>query len=180
MQIRFEPIDLAAAAEDLVAFLTENSWPFHSSAVLTEATVRQRIAEGYYRNGYREVFWIETPQRIGYLALEDLEDIDDGGCPVFDLRLAEEYRGQGLAEPVLRAFTELVFSRFPNLRRFEGQTREDNFAMRKTFIKAGFLKEAHYRQGWPTADGEYLASVGYGILRSDFETGVVARFDWAD
>lgn len=43
--------------------------------------------------------------------------------------------------------------------------------MRKTFLRAGFLKEAHYRLGWPTKDGGHVASVAYSILRHDRETG---------
>ncbi|MBQ1444195.1 MAG: GNAT family N-acetyltransferase [Renibacterium sp.] len=180
MQIRFNPIDPAAEAAELVAFLCGNEWPFHGSARLDEVAVRHRIAAGHYWNSDREAFWIEAPERIGYLALEDLADLADGGNPVFDLRLAEQYRGRGLAVPVLRALAGLVFERFPSVRRLEGQTREDNLAMRKAFRKAGFLKEAHYRQAWPTGDGGYLASVAYGLLRGDFETGTVSSFDWAD
>lgn len=52
--------------------------------------------------------------------------------------------------------------------------------MRKTFIRAGFLKEAHYRMAWPSNDGGYLASIAYSILRQDWETGTVTHFDWTD
>lgn len=44
---------------------------------------------------------------------------------------------------MLRALYNMVFEAMPNLLRFEGQTREDNIAMRKTFLRAGFLKDAH-------------------------------------
>lgn len=180
MQIRFSAIEPVAEAAELVSFFCANEWPFHGVAVVDESTVQRRIAEGYYRNASREAFWIETPERIGYLALEELEDIEDGGNPIFDLRLAKRHRGAGYAEPILRALCAMVFANYPTVRRFEGQTREDNIAMRRSFGRAGFLKEAHYRQSWPTADGGYLASVAYGILRSDFETGTVSTFDWAD
>ncbi len=36
-----------------------------------------------------------------------------------------------------------------DVNRSEGQTREDNTAMRKTFLRCGWLKEAHYREDWP-------------------------------
>lgn len=68
----------------------------------------------------------------------------------------------------------------PQVLRFEGQTREDNIAMRKTFVRAGFVKEAHYRMGWPTSDGRYLASVAYTILRQDWANNTVTTFDWDD
>lgn len=68
----------------------------------------------------------------------------------------------------------------PKVNRFEGQTREDNIAMRKTFVRCGWLKEAHYREGWPVDEGSPLASIAYGILRRDWETGQTTLFDWDD
>ena len=108
--------------------------------------------------------------------LEDLED----DTPMLHLRLAEKHRGSGLGTLVLRELTAKVFADFPGTLRFEGQTREDNIAMRKTFLRAGFLKEAHYRMAWPTGDGRHLASVAYAILRQDWESGTATRFDWED
>jgi RimJ/RimL family protein N-acetyltransferase len=66
------------------------------------------------------------------------------------------------------------------LRRFEGQTREDNIAMRKVFVRSGWVKEAHYRQAWPVDGSEPKASIAYGILRCDWETGTTTPVDWDD
>ena len=49
--------------------------------------------------------------------------------------------------------------------------------MRKTFLRAGFLKEAHYRLAWPTNDGGRVASIAYSILRQDWENGTLTHFD---
>jgi len=76
-------------------------------------------------------------RRVGLAVLEDLDEIEDGGDPLFDLRLAESFRGRGLGVPVLRELTAMVFNRFPTVARFEGQTREDNVAMRKLMLRAG-------------------------------------------
>ena len=66
-------------------------------------------------------FWVEADgERIGVAVVDDLEDVTDGGSPVFDLRLVEARRGRGLGVPVLRALTELVFTRWPDVTRFEG------------------------------------------------------------
>lgn len=54
-----------------------------------------------------------------------------------------QWRGRGLGVVVLRALTAEVFERFPDVTRFEGQTRQDNVAMRKTMLRCGFLKEGH-------------------------------------
>jgi RimJ/RimL family protein N-acetyltransferase len=66
--------------------------------------------------------------------------------------------------PVVRALTAHVFGAHPHVTRVEAQTRDDNRAMRRVLVRAGFVKEAHYRDG-------PRASVGYAILRRDHETG---------
>ena len=76
--------------------------------------------------------------------------------------------------------TAHVFTTMPAVNRFEGQTREDNIAMRKTFVRAGFVKEAHYREGWPIENSPPLASVGYSILRRDWQTGRTTPVVWND
>jgi len=83
-------------------------------------------------------------------------------------------------EPVLRALTDHVFEKYPTLRRFEGQTREDNIAMGKVFVRSGWVKEAHYRQAWPIKGAEPKASIAYGVLRCDWETGTITPVDWDD
>ncbi len=64
--------------------------------------------------------------------------------------------------------------------RLEGTTREDNIAMRKSFVRSGFVKEAHYREAWPTETGVLMASTAYGILRRDWQTGRTTTFEWND
>ena len=73
-----------------------------------------------------------------------------------------------------------MFETYPGLRRFEGQTREDNVAMRTVFVRSGWAKEAHYRQAWPVEGSEPKASIAYGILRRDWQTGTVTPVDWDD
>jgi RimJ/RimL family protein N-acetyltransferase len=55
--------------------------------------------------------------------------------------------------------------------RLGGETRVDNIAMRRVFERCGWKQEAHYRQSWPTADGGWLDSIGYAILRDDWHAG---------
>ena len=52
--------------------------------------------------------------------------------------------------------------------------------MRKTFMRAGFVKEAHYREAWPVENGPPLASVAYSILRRDWQTGRTTPVEWND
>jgi hypothetical protein len=52
--------------------------------------------------------------------------------------------------------------------------------MRRTFRAGGFVKEAHYRRGWPTRDGRLLDAVGYALLSTDWRDGTTTPVDWND
>ena len=73
-----------------------------------------------------------------------------------------------------------MFAGFPGIRRIEGTTRQDNWAMRRAFRTCGYVKEAHYRQAWPGRDGRIYDAVGYAILRSDWQAGAITMPDWDD
>ena len=178
MAITFAALDLPADHAALVRFMRSNEFPFHVNARPSRDDLEQRISDGGFGRPDHESFWVnsESEERIGLVILEDL--LDD--APLFDMRLSAAARGRGLGAPILRALTALVFQRWPNVNRFEGQTREDNIAMRKTFLRSGFIKEAHYREGWPVTGAHPLASVAYAILRRDWETGETTTFVWED
>lgn len=163
------PVDAAADADDLRAFLTSNAFPFHVRSAPTPADVDARIADGDFSGPEHEALWVDVEGhgRVGLVVLDDLEDPG----VLFDLRLAEAARGRGLGVPVVRALTSHVFRSYPHVTRFEAQTRDDNRAMRRVLVRAGFVKEAHYRDGWPVEGGEPRASVGYAVLRRDHESG---------
>lgn len=48
-----------ADADDLVAFLTGDTWPFHGSPVVDAERARQWAAEGRFGNAETESFWID-------------------------------------------------------------------------------------------------------------------------
>ena len=167
----------AADADAVTAFLSSNRFPFHVNPAPTAEQAAARVSGGDFWGDESQGYWITAGgEDIGMAVLEDLADDN----PVFDLRLAEDWRGRGLGVGIVRALCRLVFTEMPEVVRFEGQTREDNIAMRRTFIRAGFVKEAHYRQGWPKPDGSRAASVAYAILRSDWENDTVTPFEWDD
>ena len=164
--------------DDLIDFFTTEEFPFHAGpSGWSEETVRERIANGYFVDEENETFWIVHSElgKIGLVRLEDLRD----ETPMFDLRLAGRFRGRGLGIEVLEAIAAHIFSNTPAIR-LEGQTREDNHAMRSVFDRAGWTKEAHYRRSWPVAGGDPLDSVGYAVLREEWETGVVNELHWHD
>ena len=174
--ISFIQIDPAVDCEALVDFMTGNEWPFHVMSAPSAAAVRKAVERGVYCGSENESYWIEHAElgRIGFFRLEDLED----ETPMFDLRLAEKFRGRGLAAQILEYATKWVFGKLPKVRRFEGQTRDDNIAMRKAFVRAGWVKEAYYRQCWPVEGQQARASVAYAVLRSDFENGTITPVPW--
>jgi RimJ/RimL family protein N-acetyltransferase len=178
MQITFNRLDDRGGDRgELVEFLTAHEFPFHAIRRPTRAVVESWIEEGRFGGDDDAAYWIDSDnERIGLVVLHDLTD----DAPVFDLRLATEHRGKGYGADVLTALATHVFATMPAVNRFEGTTREDNVAMRKTFRRAGFVKEAHYRESWPVDGGRPVASVAYGILRRDWQTGRPTPVDWDD
>ena len=162
--------------EALIALLTGNAWPFHMRPHPSREQVDAAIDDGGWGDEDNRTFWIEhdVHGRVGVVRLEDLTD----PTPLFDLRVAERFRGRGLGVEILTALTRHVFETMPDVDRFEGQTREDNSPMLRTFQRAGWVKEAHYRRGWPVEGGEPVASVAYAMLRQDWENGTTTPVPW--
>lgn len=176
MPVNFLPMS-PADTEDVTAFLSSNRFPFHVQSAPRAQAVRAGVESGRFWNADTQGYWVlRDGQRLGMAVLEDLQE----ASPLFDLRLDETHRGKGLGVEIVRALCDLVFTTMPGVLRFEGQTREDNIAMRETFLRCGFLKEAHYRMGWPTEDGRHLASIAYAILRQDWQHGTVTTFEWEE
>ncbi len=157
-------------ADEVVAFMTAEEWPFHTEPKADGGAVHARVAGG----AYDDAFWItEGQDRLGIVRLLDLDD----GTPLFDLRVRASARGRGVGTAAVRWLTSHVFTNH-DTNRIEGTTREDNHAMRRIFTKAGYVKEAHYRDAWPGPD-RLFDTVGYAILRQDWASGTVTAVDWS-
>ena len=168
---------VAAEADLLVEFLTSQDWPyFGGSGRLSAERIREQLAAGHYDSDRTRTFWIVAGTEVGLIRLFDLGD----STPLFDLRILAAYQGAGLGTRALRWLTGYLFAEFPDIRRIEGHTRQDNIAMRRTFATCGYVKEAHHRQAWPGRDGAVYDAISYAILRSDWEAGTVTRPDWDD
>ncbi|GAB2911349.1 GNAT family N-acetyltransferase [Nonomuraea fastidiosa] len=162
--------------EKLVDFLMSSQWPFHASVPEPDA-IRQRVASGVYDDADNRTFWLLADgERAGLIRLTDLTD----PTPMFDLRISSKWRGRGLGKAAVRWLTEYLFNEFPEIRRVEGQTRGDNAAMRAVFRACGYIKEAHYREAWPSPDGSVHACIAYAILRHDWATGTTTPLVWDD
>lgn len=162
--------------EALIDFMTGNEFPFHMNSRPTRESVMRTIDEGAYRDEDNDSYWIDHSDagRIGFARFEDLSEL----APLFDLRLSSEFRGHGFGVEVLRAMAELVFISMPGVTRFEGQTREDNAAMRRIFAQAGWVLEAYYREAWPVPGRDPVASVAFSQLRRDWESGSTTPVPW--
>ena len=175
MEIRYDAIGLGDR-EALAAWIASDSWPFHVGAKRTYEEALARFDEGAYVGDAVRSFWMRVDgEPVGLMMITDL----DGSNPMLDLRLKTAHRGRGLGEYALRWLTQTVFDTWPENHRVEGQTREDNLAMRRLFCKLGYVKEGHYRQAWPTEHGP-VASIAYGMLRRDWESGVPTPVPWED
>jgi len=173
------PIDPSGADRDaLVDFLTRNEFPFHVVPRPDRAAVVAAIDAGAYGDDGHAAFWLEAPdgERIGTVRLEDLSD----PTPLVDLRIDGRMRGRGLGTMALQATTDHAFRTLTDVNRLEGQTREDNVAMRRVFARCGWVKEAHYREAWPVPGKAPVASVAYAILRRDWRDGTTTPVPWED
>ena len=169
---------VADDADALVEFLTGEPWPFHVTAVVSEERARRRIDDGDFDGEAVQSFWItEGDETVGLVTFDDLGD----GCPMFDLRIRARHRRRGLGTKAVRWLTEYLFTEFPDILRIEANTRQDNIAMRHTFLSCGYVKESHYRDAWPSVeDGTVYDGVGYAILRRDWVSGTTTIPDWDD
>ena len=172
MDPSFEPVTEAQSG-DVARWLASERWTFFSQETLTGEEALRRVAKLFVP--HRETWWIAASgANVGLIELYDLAD----PTALFTLRVKSESRRRGLGTAALRWLTQHLFTRFAHLVRIEGQTREDNVAMRRLFRKCGFVHEATYRRGWLTASGERLSSTGYAILREDWERGTTTPVMW--
>lgn len=175
MDLKFSKIEKTDAAA-LATWLSSDTWPFFINMNSSKESIIAKIEEGSFFGEGDLNFWIlsANDEPVGLIELYQLDDF----APMFSIRFKTQFRGQGLGKPALDWLTKFIFENYPDKRRIEGQTREDNVAMRKVFNKCGYLKEAYYRMASPTENGERVASIGYGILREDWLSGKATPVQW--
>jgi RimJ/RimL family protein N-acetyltransferase len=176
MLINFTPF-LPSEINILIDFIISDNWPFHGYPKITPEQIKKNFEEGFYTGDGIETFWIIADgEKAGMIRLYDLEDL----TPIFDIRISSSYQGKGIGEKGVKWLTEYVFKTYSHIMRIEGYTREDNLAMRKVFEKCGYVKEAHHRKSWPGPENVYYDSVGYCILREDWEENKITPVKWHD
>src|SRR5690606_14787686 len=101
-----------------------------------------------------------------------IDDINDT-IPLFDVRLATEWRGQGYGTQAVNWIKNYIFNLPDKKIRIEAYTRHDNIPMRKALTKCGFVKEGYLRNAWENDDGTIMDTLIYAITRSDWENGII-------
>lgn len=165
--------------EQLIHFLTTNTWPYDDQTHPGREILEKAIEEGGYESDEVKTFWVENEagEKVGIVKIYDLQE----DIPLFDLRIANQSRGKGYGTKALRLVEAYVFALPEKKIRLEGHTRQDNVAMRKTFRRAGFVKEAHLRNAWfSPKENTYYDAVTYGITREDFLAGTTTPVEWDD
>ena len=158
----------SSEAEELYQLLVQNEWPYHANPKINPEKTKRAIGEGYYSNG-RETYWLIVDDlKVGVIIIDDVEDT----IPLFDIRLKKNARGKGIGVQALHWLQDYLF-REKNKLRIEGYTRADNFAMRKCFTKAGFLKEGYLRNAWENEDGSISDSVLYAAIYEDWKNKII-------
>lgn len=166
--------------EKICEILTSCKWPYHSTPVLVKEKLKTQYREGYFNSSGKRTFILQYENEdVGVIRLFDLgENKDDNETPLFDIKIKSEYRGRGLGKASVKKLVDLVFNEYPNKNRFEATTRADNIAMRRVFENCGFVKEAHYRQAWPDAEGNRYDCAGYSVLRQDWKNKAITPVEW--
>ena len=177
MPVELVPI-VEVDTESLISFLTSDTWPFHANSALERNTVESWIADGRFESEEVRTYWIMKTDvgRVGLVRAYDLED----DTAMFDIRILTAHRAQGLGTAAVARLVRQMFRMVPEMQRIGAETRDDNVGMTRVLRRCGFAKEAHYRRGWITQDGEVHDSVGYGLLRDDWLSGTVSPVKWDD
>lgn len=175
MELKFKKIE-KSDSESLAIWLSNDKWPYFLGHTQTKEEVLKRIEEGSFFSDGDLNFWIQdsNEELVGLIEIYQLDDL----APMFSIRFKSKFRGMGLGKPALDWLTRYIFENYPDKRRIEGQTREDNIPMRKVFNKCGYVKEAYYRQASPTESGGRVASIAYGVLREDWQSNSITPVQW--
>lgn len=176
MEIRFE--EFKDEVNELIEFLTSNTWEFHFTRNPKPEIIRKSYEDHYYSSEGSKTFWVILDQdtKAGIIRVYDLED----DCPVFDIRISSKYKGMGIGTRTVKWLVDYVFTTFPDKTRIEGDTRQDNYAMRTVFHKCGFVREGHFRNAWGDVDGNLHDAIAYGFTKEDWESGKTTPVDWND
>lgn len=171
-------IEFEDEIDDLITFLTSNTWEFHGDSNPTSEKITKDYKNNFYNGESSKMFWIQLDDdiKIGVLRIFDLQD----STPLFDIRISSAYRGKGIGVIAIQWMINYIFTQYEEIIRIEGYTRQDNYAMRTVFHHCNFVKEAYHRKAWKDKNGNFFAAIGYSILRDDWANNETTIIKWDD
>ena len=159
----FQPEDILA----LHKLLTSNRWEYFIDPVIDEQGLKVRDEKYFSGEKNETLVSVDSDGNLqGYIRFFDIEN-SDSDAPDFIVSVDDNARGKGIGTELVKEGVKYIFSKHDKIRRIEAATRADNIPMQKVFVSAGFTHEATYRKEWRVKDGEYMDSLGYGILREE-------------
>lgn len=177
-EITFAEIGLGENQE-LAEWLSGDTWDNFTNPFIPYDSAMKWIEQGVFHGNDKKSFWtISSGERVGLLQLKDLLD----NTAMFDIRINTKYRRCGVGRHALRWLTKYTFENYPDIVRIEANTRADNVGMRRVLRACGYVKEAHYRDAWHTAEepGVLMDGVAYSVLRRDWLNNTITPVHWDD
>lgn len=176
MKICFE--EFKDDIDTLIEFLTSDTWDFFGEPNPNPERIRENYKNQVYTGDNNKTFWVISDQgiKVGMIRIYDLQD----STPLFDIRILSKYKGLGVGTATVNWIINYIFNNFSDKERIEGNTRQDNYAMRCVFHKCGFVKEAHYRKAWKDKSGKLYDAIGYGFIKEDWQNEKTTPVDWND
>ena len=107
----------------------------------------------------------DSPEMIGQIGFWRNEPANHRGEVGYMLR--PQYFGKGIASEALAAVLKYGFNKM-NFHSIKGGVAPENAASIHVLEKAGFVKEAHFRQDY-FFNGQFLDSAIYCLLKADWE-----------
>ena len=155
----------------LAEWLAAETWPFHSRPRLTPEDARREIRAGDFTGSNPTLLGRAHRDRTcGHRSVP----LPRGREPGRGRSAGRASSGAGSRRTDGGVGRDHLFTT-TDKHRLAGETRVDNVAMRRVFERCGWVREAHYRQSWPTEDGSWTDSVGYAILRDDWQRRPAGR-----
>lgn len=164
-EVSFRRVSLPTDADAVAQLLCGSRWPFHGRSQMSTSDA---AALDLLTDDVDSQWILDGGRPVGLIRLLDLGDVDDGGSPLFDIRIAEPDRHRGIGSIAVAWLTDHLFGRYVGLHRIEAATRPDNDAMRRVLDRCGYQLEGRLRESWPNEDGSRTDTMIYGIVRTEW------------
>jgi RimJ/RimL family protein N-acetyltransferase len=137
------------------------------------ARLRRRIERsGRFLDGFLDLGVEVDGELVGDISARQPAAALPAGVFELGIGLLEEHRGRGYGTDAIRVLTQHLFDAL-SAERVQASTDVENVAMRRVFLKLGFVEEGVLRGFMPTGDrrADYVL---YGVTRDEWRTSEMA------